>query len=762
MMRTAIGKYSIVGKIGQGAMGEVYKARDTVLNRMVAVKTIAPAAALRWDESLTERFRREAQAAAGLNHPNIITVHDFGEEDGTFYMAMELLEGSDLSEVVRRRSLPLLADRLGVIEQICDGVAFAHAHRVVHRDLKPANIHLLPNGRVKIMDFGLARSGEMDATRSGGVLGTPYYMAPEQVRGERTDARSDVFSLGALFYELLSGRRAFPAETIHAVLFQVMEREPEPLEKLDPAIPSSLAAVVRKALEKAVDLRYQDAGEMREALRGVRMDNAPAGMIGSLAPAPAVSMRESTGEAERSASAAGSPPTQSTPTLALTRPFRVTFEREEGGDRAVEVSNPGLSLLDMAQRDGIPLFHECGGRARCSTCRVRIVSGAANVHPRTPVEARLASRLGWGDEIRLGCQTRVSGDVAVQRLILDSDDFSLLWFESRQPGAAQETAVAVLSCSLQGFGDFVRKAPPYDVIHLLNRFFLQVGEPVLTNGGTIEKYLGEGLVALFGLAGGTAREKCLGAVRAALRMRARMAELDRYARKHFGIDLRLGVGLHFGRAIVGPVGHPSRMQVTALGDVTTVAGRMVAAGRDGGAQILATEEVINVIEEDVQLGRIFQNEAQDSEDRGGWEIIDLRKPDAVFLTQTTFEEVARRKAEAGALFYELLFEIDPGCRALFSATDMRAQAEMLMTMLAAAVQGLDRMEDLRGTLQDLGRRHAGYGVQLRHYDAVEQALLETIRRMIGDAFTLDVRLAWSRIYNDLARIMLEAAEAPAA
>lgn len=468
-------------------------------------------------------------------------------------------------------------------------------------------------------------------------------------------------------------------------------------------------------------------------------------------------MRESSGEIGRSASG-GAAPTQSTPTLVLARPFRVTFEREEGGDRAVDVSNQGLSLLDMAQRDGIPLFHECGGRARCSTCRVRIVSGAANVQPRTAVEARLASRLGWGDEIRLGCQTRVSGDVAVQRLILDADDFSLLWFESRQPGAAQETAVAVLSCSLQGFDGFVRKAPPYDVIHLLNRFFLQIGEPVLTNGGTIEKYLGEGLVALFGLAGGDAREKCLGAVRAALRMRARMAELDRYARKHFGINLRLGIGLHFGRAVVGPVGHPSRMQITALGDVTTVAGRMVAAGRDSGAEILATEDVINVIEEDVQLGRTFHDE----HDRAGWEITDLRKPDAVFLTQTTFEEVARRKAEAGALFYELLFEIDPGCRSLFSATDMRAQGEMLMTMLAAAVQGLDRMEDLRATLEDLGRRHAGYGVQLRHYDAVEQALLETIRRIIGDAFTLDVRLAWSRVYNDLARIMIDAAETPAA
>src|SRR6185369_921789 len=604
---------------------------------------------------------------------------------------------------------------------------------------------------------------EMDATRSGGVLGTPYYMSPEQVRGERTDARSDVFSLGVLCYELLSGRRAFPAETIHAVLFQVLEREPEPLRQLDPAIPAVLDEVVRKALDKQPSLRFQNAGEMREALRAARL---PPVAIPVLLASAAASISGGAGVSGLSGTPGISGNSESTPTLALSRPFRVTFEREDGADRVVEVTNPGMNMLEMAERDGIPLFHECGGRARCSTCRVRIVSGAANVQARTPVEARLAARMGWGDEIRLGCQTRVSGDVAVQRLILDSQDFSLLWSETRQPAAAQETAVAALSCSLLGFGDFVRRAPPYDVIHLLNRFFLQIGEPVLANGGIIEKYLAEGMVALFGVAGGDAREKCLGAVRTALRMRARMAELGRYAQRHFGVELRLGIGIHFGRTIVGSVGHPSRMQVRALGDLGDVAGRLVLAGRDSGAAILASEDVVNVVEEEVQLGRVVHDdlheETSDRRDRAAWEVLDLRKPDAVFLTQTTFEAVARRKSEAGALFYQLLFEIDPASRELFRATDMQAQGEMLMTMLTAAVQGLDRMEELRATLEDLGRRHIGYGVQLHHYDAVEQALLEMIRRMIGDAFTLDVRLAWSHIYNELVRIMLAGAEKPAA
>ena len=199
-----IGKYRVVGTIGKGAMGEVYKAKDPLLNRYVAIKTIAPALAA--DPDFRRRFQREAQSAAQLNHTNIVTVFDFGEEDGLTYMAMELLEGRDLKDAVRSRDLRL-GDKLSVMEQICDGLAFAHAKGVVHRDLKPGNIHLQPNGQVKILDFGLARLGESDMTKTGTVMGTPHYMSPEQVRGQKADARSDVFSLGAVFYEMLSHHR---------------------------------------------------------------------------------------------------------------------------------------------------------------------------------------------------------------------------------------------------------------------------------------------------------------------------------------------------------------------------------------------------------------------------------------------------------------------------------------------------------------------------------------------------------------------------
>jgi serine/threonine-protein kinase len=199
-----IGKYEIVGKLGQGAMGEVFRAHDPVLNRAVAVKRIT--AGLDADEMVRKRFQREAQSAALLSHPNIITVYELGFEGEQLFMAMELLDGIDLKHALTARKMTL-DEKIGVVQQICEGLAFAHAHDIVHRDLKPANIHILPSGKVKIMDFGLARLSGSEMTTTGMVMGTPHYMSPEQVRGQKADARSDIFALGCLFYELLAGRK---------------------------------------------------------------------------------------------------------------------------------------------------------------------------------------------------------------------------------------------------------------------------------------------------------------------------------------------------------------------------------------------------------------------------------------------------------------------------------------------------------------------------------------------------------------------------
>ena len=252
-------------------MGEVFRAHDPVLDRDVAVKRIS--AGLDADDMVRKRFEREARSAANLNHPNIITVYELGIEGEQLFMAMELLNGIDLKLAVSQRKMSL-EDKLDVTEQICEGLAFAHAHDVVHRDLKPANIHLLPGGKVKIMDFGLARMSGSDMTSTGTVMGTPHYMSPEQVRGARADSRSDVFSLGCVFYELLTGRKPFDAESMHAVLFKVLQEEPPPVLELAPGLAPVLAQVVDKALAKDPAERFQSAGDMLAALRRARLSTA--------------------------------------------------------------------------------------------------------------------------------------------------------------------------------------------------------------------------------------------------------------------------------------------------------------------------------------------------------------------------------------------------------------------------------------------------------------------------------------------------------
>ena len=267
MLPQRIGKYDVVGKLGQGAMGEVFRAHDPVLNRAVAVKRIS--AGLDADETVRKRFQREAQSAALLSHPNIITVYELGFEGDQLFMAMELLDGIDLKHAFTVRPMTL-DEKIGVVMQICEGLAFAHAHEIVHRDLKPANIHILPSGRVKIMDFGLARLSGSEMTTTGMVMGTPHYMSPEQVKGQKADARSDIFALGCLFYELLSGRKPFDAESMHGVLYKIMQEEPPPLREVAPGTPEAVCHVVEKALAKNPDERFPSAGDLLAALRQAR------------------------------------------------------------------------------------------------------------------------------------------------------------------------------------------------------------------------------------------------------------------------------------------------------------------------------------------------------------------------------------------------------------------------------------------------------------------------------------------------------------
>ena len=747
-----VGKYRLVDQIGRGAMGEVFRAHDSVLDRFVALKIIEAG-----DDEKRLRFRREAQSAARLTHPNIVVVHDFGEDSGRFFMAMELLDGSDLKRQIRDNAFPDLRSRLDVMEQICDAVAFAHATNIIHRDLKPANIFVLPSGQVKIVDFGLARIGESSVTGTGTILGTPNYMAPEQVRGKGIDARADIFALGAVFYELLSGRRAFEGDTIHAVLYAVMQRDPEPLHHVATGVPLAVAEVVMRALHKDPTRRFRSAEEMRNVIRALRSRNSVPQNIGL-----AEIMRELTTDTMHTRRDAMSASTGSShtaivrPSVSLnTEPPTATFVGEPGGDVTIDAGS-GRTLLESALAAGIPHTHECGGNARCSTCRVAVLSGSANLSPRESAELKLGQRFGFGDDVRLACQTRLNGPARVRRLIVDSVDVQIMR-SIEKPALGAEMPLAVLAARARELTSLVRRGLPYDVIHILNRYYMQVGEVVLTNGGTLEPPSGSTVLAFFGLNGSDdARTKCTNAIRAALRMRQRMEPLNTYLSEHFGVSLTLDIGLHYGRMIAGSIGHPGHTRLTAVGDATTTAGTLAGLNElHHGSGILATEELMNVVDQAVSYGQVSHERSGDRE-LTVYEVLDFAKPDTHYLVQTSFEIVAARRDEAARLFYEHLFNIAPHTRQMFNGVDLTVQGTMLMNMIAAAVKGLDRLDELKPVLVDLGRRHAAYGVQIEHYAAVEACLLFTIETIMGPSFNLDVKLAWTAIYNFIAQTMIEA------
>ncbi len=263
--RVLSGRYRVEAEIGRGGMARVYRATDTVLGRTVAIKVLDTEQAS--DHSFVDRFRREARAAARLNHPGVVAVFDTGSDDGVHYIIMEYVHGRTLGQVVAEEG-PLPPDRAAAIAtSVAEALSFAHAEGLVHRDVKPANVMLTDSGRVKVMDFGIARVVSAHTlTQTAKVFGTAAYLSPEQAQGQRVDGRSDVYALGVVLYEMLTGRAPFAADSPVALAFKHINEEPAPPSSVRRGIPAGLEAVVMRALAKDPDARYPGAAEMATAL----------------------------------------------------------------------------------------------------------------------------------------------------------------------------------------------------------------------------------------------------------------------------------------------------------------------------------------------------------------------------------------------------------------------------------------------------------------------------------------------------------------
>src|SRR5882724_11211895 len=288
-MVSRISHYEVLDKLGEGGMGVVYKARDTHLDRFVALKVL-PADKVANPER-KRRFVQEAKAASALNHPNIITIHEISSEDGVDSIVMEFVRGKTLDQLIGRKGLPT-ADTLKYAIQIADALAKAHAAGIVHRDLKPGNIMVSDDGLVKVLDFGLAKlteraeAGEDEATRTiraetdeGTILGTACYMSPEQAEAKKVDARSDIFAFGAVLYEMVTGQRAFRGDSKMSILAAILHEEPAPMSKLIAGVPRDLEKIIARCLRKEPSRRFQHMDDLKVALEELKEESHGGSLI---------------------------------------------------------------------------------------------------------------------------------------------------------------------------------------------------------------------------------------------------------------------------------------------------------------------------------------------------------------------------------------------------------------------------------------------------------------------------------------------------
>lgn len=280
------GRYEVVEQLGKGAMGVVYKAHDPQINRMVALKILREDRVT--SEDFVQRFIREAMAIGRLSHPNIVTVYDIGQDNGTVYIAMELLEGMQLNDALKERK-PDAQWIAGIAVQLSDSLAYAHSRGIVHRDIKPSNIILTPTEQVKITDFGIARIEDPDMsqqTQAGQILGTPIYMSPEQVAGQTLDGRSDLYSLSVILYEITVGKRPYSGENITAIFRAITQDTPVPPSEVDPAIPKELSDLIMTGMHKDLNQRFQNGNDMAAAFKNFIKKSESGSAVSAPAPAP--------------------------------------------------------------------------------------------------------------------------------------------------------------------------------------------------------------------------------------------------------------------------------------------------------------------------------------------------------------------------------------------------------------------------------------------------------------------------------------------
>lgn len=427
-----------------------------------------------------------------------------------------------------------------------------------------------------------------------------------------------------------------------------------------------------------------------------------------------------------------------------------------GMNQAFPYTNPDYSLLDVSIDERISHVHECGGNGKCTTCRVRVIDGATNLSPKSVSEKEISYARKWDAGIRLACQAKPTGDVTIQRLVWSSAEISQLQTEIFGESGGEEREIIILCCDLRNFTQITSKNLVFDMVHMLNRFYTLLGDPILVNNGIIYQYVGDEIIGIFGTAGGDTEKNCTDAMRAALGMQYALERLNQFELKDLGNQFDIGIGLHYGKAYLGHMGHPKHRQFAVIGDPINTASRIQSETKEVEAKILASENFIEKLPDDL----LKLDEAILTELRGKSEKMKLygvrgfHKPDMNLEVQASLSILLKDEEQFAALFYEKVFTKAPQVRAMFK-NNMQIQGRLLTHMLGGIVYSLSRPGHLKLGLKSLGKNHAKYGVVPEHYPVVKEAMLETIEEQLGEAYNENIGASWTQAMDFVLMYMIQ-------
>ncbi len=430
--------------------------------------------------------------------------------------------------------------------------------------------------------------------------------------------------------------------------------------------------------------------------------------------------------------------------MSISIPFMKSKIRFSDLNREIEATDYSLSVLEHSIKNKVPLLHECGGHGLCTTCRIRVLDGINNLTPPTKLETNLQNNRGWDPSVRLGCQTRLlKSNATIERLIWTNAEISNIQLETIPYGIGEERDLIILFCDMRNFTKLADHHSNFDLAHMLNRFFTVLGDPVFMNNGIIYQYAGDEIVALFGAGGGNNSKNAMDAVRAALGMVYAIQRLNKWELREFEAEMDVGIGIHFGRAFVGNIGHPRHKQFAVIGDVVNVTSRIQAQNKELKTKILASEAFFNILPENsivTGLKSVVHLKGKDQRFLVH-EIVEFRHSDINLEVQRTLNELLKNEEEFASRFYEKLFAKAPSVKKLFTK-NMIDQGKMLTHMLRGIIYSLSRPEYLALGLQTLGKQHQEYGVKNEHYDLIKEILLEAIGEELGELHTENVKKAW--------------------